>query len=278
VVPVWNMTSTISSSAPFVTYAYNFGSRDARLGTERSLGNPNFLMNDDFSAVYFYATAAYPEVCYGIKHSDGSNPNSTPAQSPNIANLALPASVGNLPDFVINYNFSSQENAMGGNGFDFQGQTYYQERNIAIESFFHNDCSGNNVNKNTEVYEIMLWFAEGPERTPDGPNSYAGDVTIDGRSYEVWTKDRGGPGYIAFVDRNPPSPNYSGTVNWSLFVDWVRNFGHRVSEVFNKPNLFDQPILQNNICMSNILFGQEIWWGSGELRLNQWDISAFQKQ
>jgi|GEM_PF-6710196 len=118
VVSDWNMTTTISATPPLMRNTYDFGSRQARVDAEKAIGNANFLTGNDYNATYFYVPAAYPEVIYGVKNTEAEGELRT--ESPNIAELPLPATLGNLPDFVIDYDFATEATQVEGNLYNVQ--------------------------------------------------------------------------------------------------------------------------------------------------------------
>lgn len=211
---------------------------------------------------------SYPEIIYGIK-SPGEYSGSSLAATPN--ETGLPARVDNLPFYKIDYTFSSDEYPTRSK--DFNGSTLNGERNVAIESFFHElggECDVNTLVRNgtssNQRFEIMVWLDKGAERLPAAPNDYVTSVSLDGSMYDVYTKpsDRE---YIAFVAQNPKA---SGQINWTTFVEWSRSYSHRVNEVFGRGSNTVQ--IKDSWCMANILLGTEIWWGNGYFQADEWTI------
>lgn len=211
---------------------------------------------------------SYPEIIYGIKSPNefsGSSLNETPVET------GLPARVDDLPFFKIDYAFSSDEYPTRSK--EFNGQTLNGERNVAIESFFHElggDCDIDtlvrNGNESNQRFEIMVWVDRGEERLPAAPNDYVTSAELDGIMYDIYTKPSDEE-YIAFVAQNPTT---SGELNWTTFIEWTRTYSHRVNEVFGRG--FDTVKLQDDWCMANILLGTEIWWGNGYFQADEWTI------
>lgn len=211
---------------------------------------------------------SYPEIIYGIKSPNeysGSSLTETPAET------GLPARVDNLPFYKIDYAFSSDEYPTRSK--EFNGQTLNGERNIAIESFFHElggDCDINtlvrNGNESNQRFEIMVWLDKGAERLPAAPRDYVTTATLDGKVYDIYTKPSDKE-YIAFVAQNPTA---SGEINWTTFIEWTRQYSHRVNEVFGQGSNTVQ--MQDSWCMANILLGTEIWWGNGYFQADEWTI------
>lgn len=211
---------------------------------------------------------SYPEIIYGVKSPSefsGSSLSETPAAT------GLPARVDNLPFYKIDYAFSSDEYPTRSK--EFNGQTLNGERNVAIESFFHElegDCDVNTLVRNgttsNQRFEIMVWLDRGAERLPAAPSDYVTTTTLDGKVYDVYTKPSDEE-YIAFVAQNPTA---SGEINWTTFIEWTRTYSHRVNEVFGAG--FNTVQLQDSWCMANILLGTEIWWGNGYFQADEWTI------
>ncbi len=211
---------------------------------------------------------SYPEIIYGIK-SPGEYSGSSLAETP--AETGLPGKVSELPYYKIDYSFSSDEYPTRSK--ELNGQTINGERNIAVESFFHElggDCDVNTLVRNgsssNQRYEIMVWLDKGPERLPAAPQDYVTSVTLDGDTYDVYTKPSDQE-YIAFVAQNPRT---TGELNWTTFVNWSRTYAHRVNEEFGKGSNTVQ--IQDSWCMANILLGTEIWWGDGYFQADEWTI------
>lgn len=211
---------------------------------------------------------SYPEIIYGIKSPNeysGSSLTETPAET------GLPARVDNLPFYKIDYAFSSEEYPTRSK--DFNGQTLNGERNIAIESFFHElggDCDVNTLIRNgtssNQRFEIMVWLDKGAERLPAAPRDFVTTTTLDGKVYDIYTKPSDQE-YIAFVAQNPTT---SGEINWTTFIEWTRQYSHRVNEVFGQGS--NTVEVQDSWCMANILLGTEIWWGNGYFQADEWTI------
>ncbi len=211
---------------------------------------------------------SYPEIIYGVK-SPGEYSGPTLAETP--AATGMPVRVDELPFYKIDYAFSSEEYPTRSK--DFNGQTLNGERNVAVESFFH-ELGGNcdvstlvrNGTTSNQRFEIMLWLDRGAERLPAAPGDYVTSVSLDGKSYDVYTKPSDLE-YIAFVAQNPQS---SGEINWNTFIEWTRTYSHRVNEAFGRGSNTVQ--LQDSWCMANILVGTEIWWGNGYFQADNWTI------
>ncbi len=219
---------------------------------------------------------SYPELIFGVK-SGGEISGSSAREG-----TGLPERIDRLPFISIDYDFSSNENGparavdASSNPRFPNGTTIFGERNIAIESFFHpSDANGNcpasvvqrGNGQSNHTYEIMVWIDSGAERLPAGPNDFVTTVTLDGASYNVYTKDNDRK-YIAFVRT---SPSLSGTLNWSTFINWTSANAHRVSSLYGANTNSVQ--LQDTWCLANILVGNEIWWGEGDFTINQWQIN-----
>ncbi len=211
---------------------------------------------------------SYPEIIYGVK-SPGEYSGPSLEETP--AATGLPVRVDELPFYKIDYAFSSEEYPTRSK--EFNGQTLNGERNVAVESFFHElggNCDVNtlirNGNESNQRFEIMLWLDKGAERLPAAPGDYVTSTTLDGKGYDIYTKPSDIE-YIAFVAQNPST---SGEINWNTFIEWTRTYSHRVNEVFGRGSNTVQ--LQDSWCMANILVGTEIWWGNGYFQADNWTI------
>jgi len=216
---------------------------------------------------------SYPEVIYGVK-SPGEY--SAPTLAETVVATGLPAKVSNLPFYKISYSASSDEYPSRSKIYN--GQTINGERNIAVESFFHElggDCDVNTLVRNgttsNQRFELMVWVDAGAERLPAAPNDYVTTTSIDGQQYDVYTKpsDRE---YIAFVAKNSRS---SADLNWNSFIEWSREYSHRVNEVFGQGSNTVQ--IQDDWCLANILLGTEIWWGNGFFQLDDYSIQRTER-
>jgi hypothetical protein len=221
-----------------------------------------------------YNVRSYPELVYGVKsQGEISAPKSV---------TGLPVRIDEMPDIKIDYSLAGSEygparavsvstNPRFPNGTLIQG-----ERNIAVESFLHpSDGSGNcgeNVvqrgsGSSNHTYEVMVWIDSGAERLPSGPGDFVTTITLGGQAYDVYTKSSDRK-YVAFVARNPQT---SGVLDWSGFINWARQYAHRVQQEFGARVNSDQ--IQDDWCLANILIGTEIWWGDGDLNIYEWQIN-----
>jgi len=186
------------------------------------------------------AVKAYPEVLYGPKL--GTHVSGTKEET------GLPEKVRDLPEFVVSYDYSET-------GSD-------AERNVAIESFFHDSedirgpCGGDN-----RVYEIMVWVNNPTIRTP-GDLALTG-VLVDNQLWNVYIKPRSNKHYIAFTAQTPST---TGTLNWKRFVDWTRDW-----TAANAEELQIDP-LNPDFFMGAIEIGTEMWWGEGTFTLNKFEV------
>lgn len=177
-----------------------------------------------------YAVKSYPQVFYGRKTQYNS--------SGSVAQTGLPASIDNLPRFLVDYDYS---------------ETGQVERNVALESFFHTSCDAEEHNKQ---YEMMVWVGVPSIRTPGVFNT---SVTLSGQEWDVYTNPQLGWAYVAFVAKEPSN---KGTLDWNAFVNWSR---------FNGPS-FGVPAMANRACMGAIEIGTETFWGTGTFTLNRFNV------
>ena len=220
-----------------------------------------------------YLVKSYPEVIYGVK-SPGEFSASSLAET--VVATGMPAKVSDLPFYQISYTASSEEFPTRSKVLN--GQTINGERNIAIESFFHEldgDCDVNTLVRNgmtsNQRFELMVWVDAGAERLPAAPNDYVTTTSIDGQQYDVYTKpsDRE---YIAFVATQSRN---SADLNWNSFIEWSREYSHRVNEVFGRGS--NTVEIQDDWCLANILLGTEIWWGNGFFQLDDYTIQRTER-
>ena len=195
-----------------------------------------------------FEVKAYPEVFYGPKlgtHVSGSKEET-----------GLPALVSNLPEFVVTYDYSET-------GSD-------AERNVAVESFFHDSddirgpCSFDENGDSTDnrVYEMMVWVNNPTIRTP-GDLAVTG-VMIDNQLWNVYIKPRSNKHYIAFTAQTPTT---SGALNWKRFVDWTSDWTAANAEEL------EIDVLEKDYHMGAIEIGTEMWWGQGTFTLNKFEVT-----
>lgn len=184
---------------------------------------------------------AYPEVIFGSKlgtHVSGSK-----------AQTGLPELVRNLPEFTVTYAYS---------------ETGTAERNVALESFFHDSCNitGPCDPVDNRSYEMMIWVNNPTIRTP-GDLAVTG-VMIDNQLWNVYIKPRSNKHYIAFTAQTPST---SGTLHWNRFVEWT--------EAWTAANAtaLSINVLSPDFCMGAIELGTEMWWGSGSFTLDRYEIT-----
>ncbi len=184
---------------------------------------------------------AYPEVLYGPKL--GTHISGTKEET------GLPELVRDLPEFVVDYSYTETGNA---------------ERNVALESFFHDSCNiaGPCDEVDNRAYEMMIWVENPSIRTP-GQLALTG-VMVDNRLWNVYIKPNSNKHYIAFTAQNSQP---SGTINWNRFVEWTAAWTAENAEDLGID------VLSPEFCMGAIEFGTEMWWGEGSFTLNQFDVS-----
>ena len=155
-----------------------------------------------------------------------------------------------LPEFVVEYAFSET----GSNA----------ERNVALESFFHDSSSiqGPCDDVDNRVYEMMIWVNNPTIRTP-GDLALTG-VMVDNKLWDVYIKPRSNKHYIAFTAQTPST---SGVINWKRFVDWTRDWtaANAVEREIN--------VLEPDYYMGAIEIGTEMWWGEGTFTLNKFEVT-----
>lgn len=178
-----------------------------------------------------FSVKSYPQVYYGRKTRFN--------QSGSVAETGLPAPIGSIPQYTIDFAYSETGNA---------------ERNVAFESFFHYSCEAEENNKH---FEMMVWVGKPETRTP-GP--IVTSARIDGRDWDVHINPSLGWRYVAFVAQSPFS---SGQLNWNQFIDWTLNSGPA----------FGVPALARNTCMGAIELGTETFWGAGTFNIDRLNIT-----
>lgn len=162
----------------------------------------------------------------------------------------LPELVRNLPEFVVTYDFSET-------GTD-------AERNVALESFFHDSCNiqGPCDDVDNRAYEMMIWVNNPDIRTP-GDLAVSG-VMVDDKLWDVYIKPRSDKHYIAFTAQTPST---SGTINWKRFVDWTQQWTSENADTLQIDKL------DPDFCMAAIEMGTEMWWGQGTFTLNKFEVT-----
>lgn len=187
---------------------------------------------------------AYPEVLYGPKL--GTHVSGTKEET------GLPELVRDLPEFVVNYSYT---------------ETGIAERNVALESFFHDSCNiaGPCDEVDNRAYEMMIWVENPTIRTP-GDLALTG-VMVDNRLWNVYIKPRSNKHYIAFTAQDSQP---TGTINWNRFVEWTSTWTAENAEELGID------VLSPDFCMGAIEIGTEMWWGQGSFTLNQFDVTFSQ--
>jgi hypothetical protein len=186
---------------------------------------------------------AYPEVIYGNKL--GTHVSAPQSQT------GLPALVSELPRFDVDFSYSETGNA---------------ERNVALESFFHQSCevTGPCDLEDNRAYEMMVWVANPELRKPGSTLAETG-VEIDGRLWDVWIKPAQDSHYIAFTAQEDIT---SGSLHWNEFVEWTRVWSSGAGVGWGM-----DPLLPEH-CMGAIEIGTELWWGKGTFSLDRYDVQV----
>ena len=179
-----------------------------------------------------FAVKSYPQVYFGRKTRYNS--------SGSVAETGLPVRIDQMPQFWVEYDYS---------------ETGIVERNVALESFFHNSCDAEEYNKQ---FEMMVWVGNPTIRTP---GSLITSVTLSGREWDVYINPALGWSYVAFVAKQPHN---SGRLNWNEFVYWSRDVG---------PS-YGVPYMNSNGCMGAIEIGTETFWGTGTFVLNKFSVNG----
>jgi hypothetical protein len=211
-------------------------------GSVQSSWTYDWLGRNDAGKGGQYEVKAYPQVFYGPKlgtHVSGSKEET-----------GLPELVRDLPEFKVAYDFTEADTRA--------------ERNVALESFFHDSCriQGPCDDVDNRAYEMMIWVSN-PERRTPGDLALTG-VLIDNKKWNVYIKPRSNKQYIAFTAQ---SPSTSGVLDWKSFVDWTVQWTADRGEALgiNK--------LEPDYCMGAIEMGAEIWWGRGTFTINRFEVT-----
>jgi len=209
---------------------------------------------DDLQPGLFeWEVKSYPEIIYGYK--------SNQEISAPCSNTGLPAKVQNLPNYSIGYSYRAPltDNRIGDRGDESSNPPTVTggDRNVAIESFFHNSCDITRGASTNMELELMVWLEMGNERLPSGQPPVGQFTSGAGQTYDVYTKS---DNYVAYVAQNPVR---SGTLNWSEFINDTKG----------NASTYGVKTLQNDWCMANIIFGSEIWWGEGSVNLDYYQIT-----
>ena len=190
------------------------------------------------------AVKAYPEIIYGNKL--GTHVSNTRAE------LGIPETIDALPEFTIDFAYSET----------FNGDV---ERNVAIESFFHDSCdvTGPCDIVDNRAYEMMVWV-NNPNSNRPGDLAVEG-VMIDNHLWDVYIKSRtGNKEYIAFAAQTPFT---EGTLHWNRFVEWTRDW------TIENATALDINPLTPDLCMAAIEMGTELWWGEGTFTLDKFVVT-----
>ena len=183
---------------------------------------------------------AYPQVFYGRKIGAFND-------SGTVHELGVPARINVLDDFHVEYEFS--ERSVG-------------ERNVAIESFFHNDCTITHANQ-SQQFEMMVWVGRPTKRT--GGTNKVGEAFIDGTTWEVYINTHLNWRYLAYVRKTEAK---EGVIDWNAFIDYTRNEAYKLDSRV--------PRLGSSECMNGIEMGTEIFFGSGDFSLDKFNVIRYQ--
>ncbi len=184
---------------------------------------------------------AYPEVIYGNKlGTHVSAPKSV---------TGLPETISELPRFDVDFTYT---------------ETGTAERNVAIESFFHETCdiTGPCDVEDNRAYEMMVWVGVPELRNPGSTRAETG-VEIDGRLWDVWIKPAQDSHYIAFTAQEDIA---DGSLHWNAFVEWTRDWTADAGVGWGMDPLLPE------YCMGAIEIGTELWWGKGTFSLDRYDV------
>ncbi len=186
------------------------------------------------------AVKAYPEVIYGNKHGIEISAGK--------AATGLPERLDRLPDLTLDYAYRETGSAD-------------REINVAAESFIHDSCDiqgpGNSAGDN-RVYEMMVWVQAGDKYPYRQPLTMA---VIRDQLWYIFADAERSTSYIAFVLAETQT---SGSLDWNAFLDWTEQ---------NAPLIGLEPF-KPHWCIGAIEFGTEIWWGSGEVVIDRFNVTV----
>lgn len=196
-----------------------------------------------------FNTKSFPEVIYGTK--------SAQERSGTFAETGLPVEIHGLPEITIDYQYDyeiRQSESPSATDTD-------SEFNVVIDSFFHSSCDIRRSGgyDDNAVFEMMVWLKAG-DRKPSGDAPQDVIVTSDGRSFDVYTKVRSNPAYIAFVAQNDIQ---TGTIQYSELLRHTQFFA---VEYGIYP-------LKDSDCLANISMGTEIWHGAATFSLKEFQVN-----
>ena len=233
---IWNNGVMFSDQ-----WTQGISAQESEDGTTIPSWNYNWLSETDGPRS---AVKAYPQILYGNKIGTHVSADSSVT--------GLPATASSLPEFSIDLAYTET----------FNGQV---ERNVALESFFHDTCDIKGVchlGLDNRAYEMMVWIANPDSNKPGDLAETA--VDIDGRKWDVYIKPNSNKQYIAFTANEPFS---EGIINWNRFVEWTINW-----TTANSETLSINP-LTPDLCMGAIEMGTEIWWGEGSFTLDKFVVT-----
>ncbi len=206
---------------------------------------------------YEWEVKSYPRILYGI--------SSETSYEDNCEKSGLPLRFSNLPQFDIEYSFSSTETQKRKGDFGDEAKNPIPvtggERNAAITAQFYDSCDQPIETVGLAAFRIMIWVESGRERTPTGGSPFSTFTDSYNQKFNVYIKTEwGDDSYIGF---SLIKDKKAGKLRLNDFINYVKK-NYKELQVVE---------LEDKWCLANIMFGTEIWWGEGSVTVHKFDIT-----
>ncbi len=176
----------------------------------------------------------------------------------------LPALLKEVPRFEIDFSFSSTKTTRRKGHIHKDGKEVEitgDERNATFLSLIYPSCTETIKPVNERILILLVWTEKGPERTPTGHPPDASFTDSLGREFDVYIKKKFADNtYLAMV---PKEDIQSGTYIFNDFLNFLKTKEYAELGINE---------YSDDWCLSNIMFGTELWWGEGSFSINKLDI------